>query len=192
MTLLQIMPNDDPNTVLLRSTDEPTIKATLRSYGTELARWEHAPGFDPDDTIESILAAYSTKIDQMKAVGGYRLVDVVRLRPDDTDPQWPERARKARFTFLDEHRHSEDEVRFFAAGRGCFYLHVDGMVCAVVCEEGDLLSVPAGTLHWFDMGERPDFVAIRFFQEEDGWIGDFTGARISSAFPTLDSLLVMQ
>ena len=72
---------------------------------------------------------------------------------------------------------------------GCFYLHLGEEVLAVVCEGGDLLSVPAGTLHWFDMGERPDFIAIRFFEEEDGWVGDFTGDKISAGFPTLDELL---
>ena len=49
--------------------------------------------------------------------------------------------------------------------------------------------MPAGTLHWFDMGTRPDFIAIRFFEEEDGWVGDFTGDAISAGFPSLDELL---
>jgi 1,2-dihydroxy-3-keto-5-methylthiopentene dioxygenase len=49
--------------------------------------------------------------------------------------------------------------------------------------------VPAGTRHWFDMGTTPDFVAIRFFEREDGWIGDFTGDAIGQRFPSLDQLV---
>ncbi len=55
--------------------------------------------------------------------------------------------------------------------------------------DGSQRTVPAGTLHWFDMGSRPDFIAIRFFEEADGWVGDFSGDRISESFPTLDELL---
>ncbi|MGW7696248.1 hypothetical protein ACWGMA_46910 [Streptomyces asiaticus] len=76
-----------------------------------------------------------------------------------------------REAFLDEHRHGEDEVRFFAHGTGCSYLHLADRVLAVVRKEGDLLSVPVGTAHWFDIGRQPHFCAIRFFQAEDGWIG---------------------
>ncbi len=190
MTLLQVMRDDRAEDVLLRTTDERVIAATLEAHGVEFSRWELV--LDPREhvTNETVTSAYQAKIDELSARGGYRLVDVVQLRPDDDDPEWPARADAARNTFLNEHRHDEDEVRFFAAGRGCFYLHVDGQVLAVVCEAGDLLSVPAGTLHWFDMGSRPDFAAIRFFQEEDGWVGDFTGDKISSSFPTLDALLV--
>ncbi|GGQ26876.1 hypothetical protein GCM10010266_57640 [Streptomyces griseomycini] len=89
-----------------------------------------------------------------------------------------------------ERRRAEDEVRFFAHGTGCFSLHPDGRVHAVVCEAGDPLSVPAGTRHWFDMGPRPEFAVIRFFEKEDGWVGDFTGDPIARRFPRLDALLV--
>lgn len=191
MTLLQVMPDDNAENLLLRTTDQQLIEETLRAHGVVLSHWELA--LDPDVIAgnEMILDAYRSKIDELRTSGHYRLVDVVQLRPDGTDADWATRAARARAAFLDEHRHDEDEVRFFAAGRGCFYLHLDSKVFAVVCEAGDLLSVPAGTLHWFDMGSRPDFVAVRFFQEEDGWIGDFTGSTISSSFPTLDSLVVV-
>ncbi|MGA1701788.1 MAG: cupin, partial [Candidatus Nanopelagicales bacterium] len=42
--------------------------------------------------------------------------------------------------------------------------------------------------HWFDMGTRPDFTAIRFFHDDDGWVGTFTGSDISTHFPTYDEL----
>jgi 1,2-dihydroxy-3-keto-5-methylthiopentene dioxygenase len=39
------------------------------------------------------------------------------------------------------------------------------------------------------MGAVPRFCAIRFFQEEDGWVGNFTGDPISRRMPDLDQLL---
>ena len=77
-------------------------------------------------------------------------------------------------------------MRFFVAGRGLFTLHIEDMVCAVLCEKNDLISVPAGTRHWFDMGEQPSFVAIRLFNNPDGWTAQFTGERIADQFPRLD------
>ena len=53
----------------------------------------------------------------------------------------------------------------------------------------NLMMVPAGTRHWFDMGSAPEFAAIRFFEQADGWIGDFTGDPIGERFPTLDQLV---
>src|SRR3546814_8454772 len=58
-----------------------------------------------------------------------------------------------RAKFLDEHFHKEDEVRFFVAGSGLFTLHVGDKVYEILCEAGDLVSVPDGTTHWFDMGQ---------------------------------------
>jgi 1,2-dihydroxy-3-keto-5-methylthiopentene dioxygenase len=184
MSLLQIMPEDSAATVLLRTEDPEKIGAELASAGASFERWRLAPPGDTD-----VLAAYREQIGQLQRLGGYQLVDVAAIAPDPGDPQWPAKAAAARGKFLAEHTHDEDEVRFFAAGRGCFYLHVDHRVLALVGEAGDLLSIPAGTSHWFDMGLAPRFTAIRFFQREDGWIGDFTGTGIASAFPSLDELI---
>jgi 1,2-dihydroxy-3-keto-5-methylthiopentene dioxygenase len=187
MTLLQIMPEDDSSQVLVRETDPAVIAGLLSEHGITLEQW---PVVELPDGAGSdqVLATYQADVDRVSAEGGYRLVDVVALQPTG-DPEWVETAAAARARFLDEHRHDEDEVRFFVAGRGCFYLRLDGRVHALVCEAGDLVSVPAGTRHWFDMGAIPRFCAIRFFQEEDGWVGNFTGDTISRRMPDLDQLL---
>jgi 1,2-dihydroxy-3-keto-5-methylthiopentene dioxygenase len=181
MTLLQIMPDNDGRQVLLRSTDLDTIAAELAPHGISLTR---LPVRDLPAGAD-VLAAYADDIDRIKALGGFELVDAVAIAPS-VDPAT---AAGARARFLDEHEHDEDEVRFFVAGRGCFYLHLGRKVYAVVCEAGDLMSVPAGTRHWYDMGAVPDFCAIRFFQEEDGWVADFSGDPISARIPSLDDLL---
>ncbi|MFC9034268.1 1,2-dihydroxy-3-keto-5-methylthiopentene dioxygenase [Streptomyces arboris] len=188
MTLLQIMPDDAPDTVLLRTRDEAAIAHALRERSVSFTRWPLRAQVTPQTSSEELLDAYRSEVDELCASQGLRLVDVARLHPEEGE-QWQEQAAKARSTFLDEHRHAEDEVRFFAQGTGCFYLHLDDRVYAVVCEAGDLLSVPAGTRHWFDMGPVPDFCAIRFFEKEDGWVGDFTQEPIAGGFPRLDALL---
>ncbi|KLD61908.1 cupin, partial [Luteibacter rhizovicinus DSM 16549] len=69
-----------------------------------------APGATQDEVIE----AYRADIDRLMAENGYRSVDVISLKPDN-----PDRAT-FRQKFLNEHTHSEDEVRFFVAGAGQF------------------------------------------------------------------------
>jgi 1,2-dihydroxy-3-keto-5-methylthiopentene dioxygenase len=189
MTLLQVMSDGDAADVRLCTDDPGEIGAELAKRDIIFNRWPALPGLDRTTPTAEILADYHERIAELNADGRYTFVDVARLHPDDSDPGWADLAKAAREKFRSEHRHAEDEVRFFAAGRGCFYLHLHGEVVAVVCEGGDLLSVPAGTRHWFDMGERPDFVAVRFFEQEDGWIGDFTGDTIGERFPTLDELV---
>ncbi|WP_024805081.1 acireductone dioxygenase [Nocardia sp. BMG51109] len=189
MTLLQIMADDDAGEVRLRTGDASVIGTELAGRGIEFDRWPAMSGLGAHIPNEDILAHYADRIAELNADGRYRHIDLARLQPDDADPQWSAKAEAARGKFLSEHRHAEDEVRFFVTGRGCFYLHLEPEVVAVVCEGGDLVSVPAGTRHWFDMGTRPDFVAVRFFEEEDGWIGDFTGDEIGARFPALDELI---
>ncbi|MFI6168694.1 1,2-dihydroxy-3-keto-5-methylthiopentene dioxygenase [Nocardia sp. NPDC051052] len=188
MTLLQVMAADNAADVRVRTTDDAVIGTELAKHGITFGRWpvvDNAAAVDSDE----LLTHYTDQVAELNESGRYRHIDIARIHPDDANPEWPHIAKGAREKFLNEHRHAEDEVRYFAAGRGCFYLHLGHEVLAVVCEGGDLLSVPAGTLHWFDMGSRPDFIAIRFFEEEDGWVGDFSGDRISEGFPTLDELL---
>jgi 1,2-dihydroxy-3-keto-5-methylthiopentene dioxygenase len=189
MTLVQIMSDSNAADLRLRTNDAELIGVELTKRGIVFDRWPIVPRLDTAAPITEILTGYHDYVAKLNADGRYKHIDVVRLQPDDGDPTWPDTAKAAREKFLSEHRHAEDEVRFFVSGRGCFYLHLEPEIVAVVCEGGDLLSVPSGTRHWFDMGVRPDFVAIRFFEEQGGWIGDFTGDPISERFPTLDQLI---
>jgi 1,2-dihydroxy-3-keto-5-methylthiopentene dioxygenase len=189
MTLLQVMAESDAAELRLRTVESGLIGTELAKRDIAFDRWPTKPGLGMGTPSGQILAEYADCIDALNSDGRYKYIDVAALQPDESDPGWSEKATAARSKFLAEHRHAEDEVRFFVAGCGCFYLHLEPEVLAVVCKGGDLLSVPAGTRHWFDMGARPDFVAIRFFQQQDGWIGDFTGDAIGERFPTLDQLI---
>lgn len=90
-----------------------------------------------------------------------------------------------RAQFFKEHTHSEDKVRFFVAGSGLFCLHIGNEVFQVLCGQNDLISVPAMTPHWFDMGSEPEFTAIRIFDNPAGWVAKFTGSSIADAYPRL-------
>ncbi len=182
MTALTIYPDDRQGTAKTVQGFE-AIAAELASIGVQFERWEADQPLAPDAGQEEVLAAYRQAVDELNAKYGFRSIDVVSLGPDH-----PERAAM-RQKFLAEHTHADFEVRFFVAGRGLFYLHVGGKVYLVLCEQGDLISVPANTTHWFDMGESPDFKCIRFFTTPDGWQGNFTGSDIATRFPSFDAYL---
>ena len=77
-------------------------------------------------------------------------------------------------------------MRFFVEGQGLFSLHIGTEVLVTLCERGDLIGVPAGTRHWFDMGPTPAFCALRFFNNSEGWVAKFTGDPIADRYPKLD------
>jgi 1,2-dihydroxy-3-keto-5-methylthiopentene dioxygenase len=76
--------------------------------------------------------------------------------------------------FRREHTHSEDEVRFTVKGSGVFHIHPDtGPVFAIQVGPGDLINVPKGTCHWFDLCEERTIQCIRLFQDKAGWTPDY-------------------
>ena len=193
MTVLTSWPAHDPATVALATADAAVIGSVLGGLGFRFERWPLAADLRPDAPAEDVLAAYGDKIAQVVETEGFVQVDVAALHPTGA-PSFTATAAAARAKFLAKHTHADDEVRFFAAGRGVFYLHTRDSargeeVHAVLCEAGDLLAVPAGTTHWFDMGTTPSFTAIRFFRDPDGWVGDFTGSDIATRFPDFDTLV---
>ena len=160
--------------------DVADIAATLAPLGVRFERWEACAPLLPGAAPEEVIAAYRPQIDKLMAEEGYVTVDVVSLTRDH-----PQKA-ELRAKFLSEHTHGEDEVRFFVGGRGLFSLHVGERVYCVLCEKGDLISVPAGTPHWFDMGEEPHFMCIRLFNNPEGWVAQYSGDAIADEFPRLE------
>jgi 1,2-dihydroxy-3-keto-5-methylthiopentene dioxygenase len=179
-TTLRVYDDNDPKALQLDTSDGATIAAELNAIGVRFERWAADATLPKGSDQQTVLDAYRSSIDKLVAECGYQTMDVIRLErgTPNTEP--------IRKKFLDEHQHSEDEVRFFVEGRGAFYLHVNGRVYQTICVKGDLISVPAGTKHWFDMGSDPEFTAIRLFNNQEGWVANFTGDAIASGFPTLD------
>jgi len=165
------------------STDDPErIQAELGTRGIRFERWPAQANLEAGATPETILATYREEIDRVQQGGAYPTVDAIRLTPDHPDKQ------ALRSKFLAEHTHSEDEVRFFVEGRGLFCLHLGEEVLQLLCERNDWVAVPAGTRHWFDMGAEPHFCALRFFNDPQGWVAEFTGDGIAARFPLLEEL----
>ncbi|MDU0345082.1 cupin [Microbacterium sp. KSW2-29] len=185
MTLLTVWKETDPSTPVLETTDEAEIREALAELGARFSRWEirDVPSGASQDEV---LALYADEIDEVKQREGYTLVDVVALDP--AQENYDEVKTPSRQKFLSEHQHDDDEDRYFAKGAGVFYLHANDKVHAVYCEAGDLISVPANTTHWFDMGTAPHYVSVRFFHDDDGWVGHFTGSPIAESFATFDQL----
>lgn len=179
MSRLRIFEEEHPDRPVLATEDHAEMARELAGIGVDFEQWAAERPVQAGDPPEAVMAAYRADIDRLVAERGFRTVDVASIAPDN--PKREEMRQK----FLDEHFHKEDEVRFFVAGSGLFTLHVEGRVYEVLCEAGDLISVPDSTPHWFDMGPEPNFVAIRFFKDPEGWVGHFTGTDIARRFPRL-------
>jgi 1,2-dihydroxy-3-keto-5-methylthiopentene dioxygenase len=180
-TFLRVFDDADPQATLLETNDGAAIAAQLAEIGVRFERWETRAHLASGAAASDVIAAYRPEIDRLMNECGYRSVDVVRIERGTPGTE----AMRAKF--LDEHRHGEDEVRFFVEGRGAFYLHVDRRVYQVVCVRGDLIGVSAGTKHWFDMGADPEFTAVRLFENPEGWVAQFTGDPIAGRFPKLQA-----
>ena len=179
MSRLRIFDESEPQTARLTLAEHPTIAAELGKIGVRFEQWETNQPIAPGASQDEVIAAYRSDIDRLMDEAGYQAVDVISLTPDH-----PDRAM-LRQKFLNEHTHSEDEVRFFVAGSGQFTLHLDHKVYDILCEQGDLIGVPGGARHWFDMSESPCFVAIRLFTNKEGWVANFTGDEIATRFPRM-------
>jgi 1,2-dihydroxy-3-keto-5-methylthiopentene dioxygenase len=182
MTQLQIFPASEapgPRASLV-SHDPQRIGDELARRGIGYERWPAQAQLPPAADPALILATYAESISRVQASGNYPTVDAIRMTPDHPD------RLALRQKFLAEHTHSEDEVRFFVEGRGLFCLHIGTEVLQVLCEQGDFLRVPAGTRHWFDMGAAPRFTAIRFFDNPQGWVAQFSGDPIAERYPRLE------
>lgn len=179
MSRLRIFHDHEPETPLFCSEHREQITVRLQALGIRFEQWPLADSIRTGATPEQVLSDYQQPIEQLNAEYGFQSMDVISLVPEH-----PQRA-ELRQKFLQEHTHNEDEIRFFVAGSGLFTMHPHAEVYEVLCTAGDLISVPAGMRHWFDMGSAPDFIAIRFFTRPDGWVGYFTGDTIADRFPRL-------
>ena len=136
---LRVWNDGDPEHAARRHERWRAIARELNAIGVRFERWAADAELPKGADQQTVIDAYRSSIDKLVAECGYQTMDVIRLErgTPNTEPM--------RKKFLDEHQHSEDEVRFFVEGRGAFYLHVNGRVYQTVCVKGDLISVPAGT-----------------------------------------------
>jgi 1,2-dihydroxy-3-keto-5-methylthiopentene dioxygenase len=157
--------------------DAGEITAFLAGCDIEYQRLEPQTGASRLDTSEELLTSYAGKIDELKARGGYVTADVIDVHAATPGLE----AMLARFN--SEHWHDEDEVRLIVEGRGLFHIHPrTGPVFAIEVEAGDLIRVPKGTHHWFDLCADRRIRAIRLFQDPSGWTPHYTESGVDKGF----------
>lgn len=177
MARLTIYPDDAPHAPERSTADHATVAAWLAEAGVAFERWDAGAHLPAGSDAGTVRAACAGPIAALMERSGYHSMDIVGITPDSAS------AAEMRARFLAEHTHDEDEARYFVEGGACFFLHIGPRVYAVECTRGDMLSVPALTPHWLDIGARPHFTAMRFFTRADGWVAAYTGSPIARSFP---------
>lgn len=165
-------------------TEPELIRSYLRERGIWFDQWAAQCAFAPNAGQTEVLAAYAHVLEPFMREGGYQTADVIAVHSETPGLE------ELRAKFLREHTHSEDEVRFFVDGQGYFWFHLDDCpgvppeerVFCVKCEAGDLLSVPAGVKHWFDLGPVAFVKAIRIFIDPAGWVPHYTDSALESRY----------
>ncbi len=157
--------------------DPKEIADFLKPFGIQYERWDVAGRLRPESTNDEILQVYAPEIERLKRQGGYVTADVINVNPDT--PNLDAMLKK----FSKEHTHSEDEVRFIVEGRGIFHIHPEfGPVFGLELGQGDLINVPAGTKHWFDLCTDRRIRAIRLFLDPSGWTPVYTESGLDHSY----------
>lgn len=180
MSRLQVYSDNNPASSQVY-TERSDIARELDTIGVLFESWTADRELSDDANQDEVLNAYRDSVSRLMDKYQFQSADVIGLKPDHPDKD------ALRAKFLDEHFHSDYEVRFFVEGQGLFCIHKDNRIYAVLCEKGDLISVPAHTPHWFDMGPNPRFKCIRLFTTPEGWVANFTGNDIANRFPRLEN-----
>lgn len=162
-------------------TDQSEIKAFLAKKGVLFDQWEAKVAFEDDADQDTVLGAYEHVLKPYMQENGYKTADVISVNPNTPNLD----ALKNKF--LTEHIHTEDEVRFFVDGEGLFWFNLeDGEpIFCVICQQGDLISVPANSKHWFDLGPKCFVKAIRVFIDQAGWVPHYTDSGIDKPYNDL-------
>lgn len=164
-----------------REIREPVeIKAFLKQYGVDFEQWDVEGRIGPDATNEEILAAYAPEIERLKKEHGFVTADVINVTPDT--PGIDDMLAK----FDKEHLHTEDEVRFTVKGSGVFHINPEtSPVFSITVEAGDLISVPDGTHHWFNLCSDKTIRCIRLFEDMGGWTPHYMDNPVHEKFAPL-------
>ena len=137
----------------LRTTREPLTAHDLEQHGVF---FQHL-GLDK--------AKYQPVLDELAQKRGYGTQDEVKLNKDT--PNLPAVLKK----FDDEHLHSDDEVRFVLDGEAVFDIrNNDDRWMRIVVEAGDLIVVPKGKHHRFELSDLCKVHCARLFKDQAGLV----------------------
>ncbi len=136
-----------------RSTHEPLTAHDLEQHGVF---FQHL-GLEREK--------FQPVLDELAQQRGYGTQDEIRLNKDT--PNLPVVLQK----FDAEHLHTDDEVRFVLAGEAVFDIRSnDERWMRIVVEAGDLIVVPKGKHHRFELSERCEVHCVRLFKDTAGWV----------------------
>lgn len=154
------------------TTDAEAIKAYLATHGLDFDVWDLSaldpemlarPSLTPEEKL-AVLEALREPVSLAKERAGYQSADVVTLSPQT--PQLDDILAP----FRKEHFHSENEIRLVVEGAGVFSINPQtSAVFHIHLEPGELISIPANTWHWFDLGKERRIKAVRIFESTQGW-----------------------
>ena len=174
--MARVIVQDENRTIT--SVDE--IKSFLEPFGIWYENWPVAERLPAEATDDQILQEFAPEIESLKQRGGFVTADVINVNPSTPNLD----AMLAKFD--KEHTHAEDEVRFTVAGRGLFHIHPDnGPVFAVEVESGDLINVPVGTKHWFNLCDDRAIRCIRLVEDKAGWMPEYVDEGIHGKYQPL-------
>lgn len=156
------------------------IASTLAEQAVGFERLPVGVPVTPGVSQEEVITACHEQFDRLMTERGHVRMVVVSasVRPGQHSD--------AHGGLLEEHRHGDDQTYYFVSGRGLLSLHIDDHVFAVSCEKHDLISVPAGMRRWFDEGEQPHVVVVRFSTASEDTEPHFTGDDIARRFPRFE------
>ncbi|MFY9609382.1 MAG: cupin domain-containing protein [Blastocatellia bacterium] len=157
--------------------DQQAIAVYLATIGIDYERWEPKQQIAEGAAAEEVLAAYAGEIETLKSRGGYVTADVIDVNSRTQGLE----AMLAKFNR--EHWHDEDEIRYIIQGHGLFHIHPrNAPVVAIEVESGDLIRVPRGTWHWFNLCGDRRIRAIRLFQDMSGWTPNYTETGVDAGY----------
>ena len=156
------------------------IRDYLRTYGIVFEQWDVDGRIGAEASNEEILAAYAPEIERLKAEHGFVTADVINVNPETPNLD----AMLAKFD--KEHLHTEDEVRFTVRGSGVFHINPPSApVFSITVESGDLISVPKGTHHWFNLCNTKTIRCIRLFEDMSGWTPHYMDEPVHAEYAPL-------
>ena len=163
-----------PNKVLNHADD---IASTLAAVGIDYRQVELPAELRPGCEQAEFDAACGLWLQALMSMEGHVQQELFNLQRNH--PQKLElRARH-----LDEQAQQSVSAWLFIGGFAQLSLHLDGYVYVLQGERGDLLTLPAGTRHWFDLGEEPHVLALRLSASDEA--PERTGEAIASRFARL-------
>lgn len=160
--------------------DPAEIRTFLQPWGIVFEQWDVDGRIGTDATNEEILAAYAPEIERLKSEYGFVTADVINVSP--ATPGLETMLAK----FDKEHLHTEDEVRFTVRGSGVFHINPQtAPVFSITVESGDLISVPNGTHHWFNLCSDRTIRCIRLFEDITGWTPHYMDQPVHESYAPL-------